>query len=224
MIFRMPLIMTLFAVLAGCSSNVVQQDQFSGFLSDYSQLKEVKTASEGAALRWVNPKLKHKSYNALILEKTALYPEPKADEQVTEEFLNQFTQLIDEKLAASTQPGFKLVDKPGENVLIVRPAVTGVSHSREGMKPIEILPVALVIGVGKAVAGTRDHDVEVFLEAEMVDSLTGEVMVQVIRKAEGEQLENDTEQMSMKHLNAIIENWGNDAQAVFASIALENSK
>lgn len=224
MIFRMPLIMTLLTALAGCSSHVVQQEQFSGFLSDYSQLTEVETASEGAALRWVNPKLKNKSYDSLILEKTVLYPKPQSDQQVTKEFLNKFTQRIDKHLAASTQPGFKLVNKPGKNVLIVRPAVTGVSHSREGMKPIEVLPVALVIGVGKVVAGTRDHDVEVFLEAEMVDSLTGEVMVQVIRKAEGEQLENDTEKLSMKHLQSIIDNWGKDAQAVFASIALENSK
>lgn len=37
-------------LLAGCTSHVTQSEKFSGFLGDYSNLKETKTASGTPAL------------------------------------------------------------------------------------------------------------------------------------------------------------------------------
>ncbi|MBP5090194.1 DUF3313 family protein, partial [Pseudomonas chlororaphis] len=43
--------------LVGCSSNITQPDEYSGFLGDYSQLKEAKSPSGVEVMRWVDPKL-----------------------------------------------------------------------------------------------------------------------------------------------------------------------
>ena len=43
--------------LTGCSSKVTQPDEYSGFLGDYSRLKEEKSPSGAEVMRWVDPKL-----------------------------------------------------------------------------------------------------------------------------------------------------------------------
>lgn len=43
--------------LAGCASKVVPPNEYSGFLSNYSQLKEAKSPSGAEVMRWVDPQL-----------------------------------------------------------------------------------------------------------------------------------------------------------------------
>ena len=43
--------------VVGCSSKVTQPDEYSGFLSDYSHLKEAKSPSGAEVMRWVDPDL-----------------------------------------------------------------------------------------------------------------------------------------------------------------------
>ncbi|MFL9962269.1 DUF3313 family protein [Paraburkholderia sediminicola] len=48
----------------------------SGFLRDYSRLRETKD-SEGRTIRaWVSPKLTPANYNAIFLDPIIFYPEP----------------------------------------------------------------------------------------------------------------------------------------------------
>jgi hypothetical protein len=41
--------------LTGCASKLAQPNQYSGFLKDYSNLKETTTASGKPELRWIDP-------------------------------------------------------------------------------------------------------------------------------------------------------------------------
>ena len=41
-------------LLAGCASKTTQPSQYSGFLSDYSQLQPATSASGAPVLRWVS--------------------------------------------------------------------------------------------------------------------------------------------------------------------------
>jgi len=210
-------IMTVITV--GCASNYVTEDQYSGYLSDYSKLKEVDTASGGETLRWVSDKVAAQGFHSVILDKTILYPKPQPTPQVSDMLLSQFSWTVDKALASSASGSFKVVTEPGEGVLRIKPAITGVVHSMEGMQPLEILPVAMVIGLGKAALGTRDRDVSVFLEVAVLDSQTGELLATAVRKGEGAQLENDEEQLSIVHLEEMVANWQEDATEVFKGLA-----
>ena len=214
------LLVVIFSVLSvGCASNLVTHDQYSGYLSDYSSLKAVETPSGGVTLRWISEKIAEKGYHSVILDKSVLYPEPKSSAQVSETVLQQLSWTLDKAMNDAAKGTFKIVKNPGEGVLRIRPAITGVEHNMEGMKPIEILPVALVLGIGKAVAGTRDRDVDVFLEVEVTDSQTGELLAAAVRKGEGAQLENDTEQLTMVHLNDMVKRWEKDANEIFKNLS-----
>jgi len=205
--------------LVGCASNYVSKDQYSGYLNDYSKLEQVDTASGGETLRWISEKISSQNYHSIIVDKTVLYPEPQASEQVTDTLLRQFSWTVSKMIKNAAEGSFKLVTEPGEGVLHIKPAITGVAHNMEGMKPIEILPVAMVLGLGKAALGTRDRDVSVFLEVAVTDSQTGELLATAVRKGEGEQLENDTEKLSMVHLEEMIANWKVDTNSIFKQLA-----
>lgn len=43
--------------LSGCASKYVESDQYSGFLKDYSSLKEETSPSGAAVMRWIDPKV-----------------------------------------------------------------------------------------------------------------------------------------------------------------------
>jgi len=213
------LVVVLTILTVACASNYVSKEQYSGYLGDYSKLVKVDTASGGETLRWVSDKISAKAYHSIILDKTILYPEPKATEQVSDTLLRQLSWSVDKAIMNATQGSFKVVEQPGDGVLHIKPAITGVAHSMEGMRPIEILPIALVLGIGKVATGTRDQDVDVFLEVAVTDSQTNELLATAVRKGEGAQLENDEEQLSMVHLADMIANWEQDAKAIFSSLA-----
>ena len=51
--------------MVGCASKVTQPDEYSGFLSDYSRLKEARSPSGAEVMRWVDPQLDLSRYNAV---------------------------------------------------------------------------------------------------------------------------------------------------------------
>jgi hypothetical protein len=206
-------------LMAGCASKTLAPEEYSGYLSDYSKLVKVDTASGGETLRWVSDKIAAQSYHSVILDKTILYPKPQPTAQVSDTLLRQFTWTVDKALASSVSGSYKIVTKPGEGVLRIKPAITGVVHSMEGIQPLEILPTAMVIGLGKAALGTRDRDVSVFLEVAVMDSQTDELLATVVRNDEGTQLENDEEQLTIVHLEEMIESWKADATDVFSGLS-----
>jgi hypothetical protein len=206
-------------LMAGCASKTLAPEEYSGYLSDYSKLVKVDTASGGETLRWVSDKIAAQSYHSVILDKTILYPKPQPTAQVSDTLLRQFTWTVDKALASSVSGSYKIVTKPGEGVLRIKPAITGVVHSMEGIQPLEILPTAMVIGLGKAALGTRDRDVSVFLEVAVMDSQTDELLATVVRNDEGTQLENDEEQLTIVHLEEMIARWKADATDVFSGLS-----
>jgi hypothetical protein len=204
----------LFTQLLGCASKTVDPENYSGFLSDYSKLQLVETESGAEVLRWISEDVTPENYKVLI-EKTIHYPQPEPTELVSQEMLTQLTSLIDIKLDAAVRKSYQVVTEPGVGVMRIKPAITGVAESMEGISTLEVLPVGLVIGVTKAALGTRDRDVAIYFELQAEDSLSGEVLGGAVRKGQGEQLENDKTQLTIEHLDDMITVWGKDASAVF---------
>ena len=56
MLFKVAALAGLLAS-TGCASKLAQPEQYSGFLKDYSKLKETTSASGKPELRWVSPGL-----------------------------------------------------------------------------------------------------------------------------------------------------------------------
>ena len=180
-------VIVLALMLGACAtqSHVVED---SGFLRDYSNLRETKDAQGNTIRAWVSPKLTPANYDAILLDPLVFYPEPRPTEQVSAETLQQILAYSNDVFKRSLSQRFRVVDRPGPRVLRIRSAVTGVAAEDEGLKPYQYVPIALVATMAsRATSGTPQR---AFMEGEVEasDSVTGELLGLWVRLATGERL------------------------------------
>ncbi|AXK52138.1 MULTISPECIES: DUF3313 domain-containing protein [Pseudomonas] len=201
--------------MVGCSSNVTQPDEYSGFLQDYSRLKEAKSPSGVEVMRWIDPKLDVGRYRAIYIEPTQFYPQPQATAKIPQSTLDGINQYYDQALRREAARSLPLAQGPGPGVLVVRAAITAVSSKTEGLKPYEIIPVALVAAAVSTASGIRDQQTTLGTEAVFLDGSSGKVIAQVVRKGTGKPLENDTQVMKADDVKNVIDGWAADFHQSF---------
>jgi len=155
--------LALVVTLGGCKMGAYE----TGFLSEYKNL-----AKEGNALRYVNDN-QIKSYNKFIVDpvkfvshKGAKPTDPKSAEVVT----SAFHKDIVTKLEAAN---YTVVHTPGPGVARIRVALTDLDKSNP---VLNIIPQTHLMGMG--IGG-------VSMEAEMVDSQSGEQIAAVVEGERG---------------------------------------
>ena len=197
-------------LLAGCSSNLSKPEDYSGFLKDYSRLKEAKSPSGAPVMRWVDPQLDSKAYTSVYIEPSQLYPKPAPTQQIPAGTLKGITDYYDQALKRELGKSLPLAQGPGPGVIVVRPASTGVSSKTEGLKPYEVIPVALVAAAVSTASGIRDQETDIATEAVFLDGGNQKVLAQVVRKGTGKPLENTSQQMKPDDVKAVIDGWASD--------------
>lgn len=199
-------------LLAGCTNHVTQSDKFSGFLGDYSNLKETKTASGTPVLRWIDPSFKASNYSYLMFEPIKFYPEPQPTAQISKETLQGVLDYANTRLKPAMGERLQLTDHAGPRTLIFKGAITGVNTSAEGLQFYEVIPVALVIAGAETASGHRTRDTEVFFEGELIDASTGKPVFKVVRKGFGKQVSNDKQKVTTNDLKSVVDGLANDTK------------
>lgn len=208
-LFGLPLL-AAFLSTAACTSTLVEPEQYSGFLQDYSRLSEQQSPSGVKVARWIDPDLQIARYNQLFLEPSQFYPQPQPSARLSQETLQGITNYFDTALRRELSKVMPLSDSPTAGTLVLRPAITAVSASTEGLKPYEVIPIALVVAAASTAAGTRDQQVEIAAEAAVIDAQNSRVVAQVVRKGSGLDLENDEQVISLDNVKPVIDVWAND--------------
>ncbi len=197
-------------LLAGCASNLSKPEDYSGFLKDYSRLKEAKSPSGAPVMRWIDPQLDSKAYTSVYIEPTQLYPKPAPTAQIPATTLKGITDYYDQALKRELGKSLPLASKPGPGVIVVRAAITAVSSDVEGLKPYEVIPIALVVAAASTAAGSRDRQAEIATEAVFLDGGNQKVVAQVVRKGTGKELENDKTVLRPDDVRPVIDGWAID--------------
>jgi hypothetical protein len=203
------------ALLTGCMSTKPDQSNYSGWMTDYSDLTEFKTATGGTSMRWISPSLKKGQYNAVMIDPIAYYPAPPADSQVPQKTINALPTYLMQQLRNNLGSEIQIVQKPGPGVLRLRSAITGVDTPTEGLKVYEVIPVALIFAGVSTATGHRDHNTLVYMEMQLIDSQSGDLLAKGVRKGIGENIANDKAEMTLDDAKPVLNNWAKDA-AVFA--------
>ncbi|SAM31438.1 DUF3313 domain-containing protein [Pseudomonas sp. 1 R 17] len=204
--------------MAGCASKVTQPDEYSGFLSDYSQLKEAKSPSGGEVMRWVDPQLDLSRYTAVYIEPTQFYPKPQATTKIPDSTLNGINTYFNQALKRELGKSLPLANGPGPGVMVVRAAITAVSSKTEGLKPYEFVPVALVAAAVSTGTGIRDQETTLGTEAQFLDGASGKVLAQVVRKGTGKPLSNDSQVMRADDVKGVIDGWASDLHQSYVKL------
>ena len=204
--------------VVGCSSKVVEPDQYSGFLKDYSQLKEAKSPSGAEVMRWIDPKLDVSKFTSVYIEPTQLYPQPQPTVKIPQATLNGITGYYDQALKRELGKSLPLAAGPGPGVMVLRAAITAVSSKTEGLKPYEVIPIALVAAAVSTASGIRDQETTLATEAVFLDGSNNSVVAQVVRKGTGKPLSNDSQVMKADDVKSVIDGWASDLHQSYLKI------
>ncbi len=164
------------AFLGACAAETAKEEEFGGFLSDYSRLTEQEASDGTRILAWVNPKMSAADYDAIIIEPVVLSPNSVVSEQVAPERLEQIFDALEDKLETALRDVIGVTDKRGPGVMRYRLAISGVDAVKRDPRWFEYAPITFAASQVAAAAGARDDVVELFVEAELTDSVTGNVI------------------------------------------------
>ena len=207
--------------VVGCSSKTVEPDQYSGFLKDYSQLKETKSPSGAEVMRWMDPKLNINKFTSVYIEPSQLYPKPQATAKIPQQTLNGITSYYDQALKRELSKSLPLATGPGPGVIVIRPAITAVSSKTEGLHVYEVIPIALVAAAVSTATGIRDQETTLATEAVFLDGSSNKVVAQVVRKGTGQPLENSSQVMKATDVKAVIDGWASDMHQTYLKLKSE---
>jgi len=204
--------------LSGCSSKEVSPDEYSGFLKDYTVLKETESPSGAPVLRWIQPGVDASHFTSVYIEPSQFYPPPQPTEKLPATTLRGITQSYDQALRTAFATELPLADGPGANVLVVRAAITAVSASNKGLRPYEVIPIALVAAGVSAATGIRDQDTSVSTEAAFLDASNGEVVAEVVRKGAGYDLDGSAQVLQAADFRGVLDGWAADMVKSFQQL------
>lgn len=193
-------------LLGGCTSKTVNQEQYSGFLPSYDGLRPVETPGGQKALRWVDPSFNIANYDKLIYQPIRFYPAPQTTDRIGQQTYNELLKYANSRLTGALSSRLQLVGfSSGPRTLEFRGAITGVSANNEGLKPYEVIPIALVVAGAMAATGERDQNTELYFEGELIDTSTGEPVLRVVRKGFGKMLKNDRQAIEFADLKPVVD-------------------
>lgn len=196
-------------LLQACTAGKSPQNQFSGYLQDYSQVETTKDTNGEPVLRFVSPRLNKENYQKIIIEPVQYFPTPTPNKNVSAQTLENIKAYIDESFKETVQKKVDVVDTPGPGVARMRIALTAVDAQADNLKPYQFVPVALVLTAGHAAVQGRPERATLYLEAETTDSVSGERLAIAVREGSGERLPkmSDDRIVTLESVKPVLDSW-----------------
>ena len=169
----------LFCLLI-CSMALPAVAAESGFLDDYGVL--VADPDRAGARRYVAPDAKLAKYTKIMIAPIEFMYDPESrHKNVSPDEMKLITDALYGALVAALEPAYPVVDKPGEDVLAVRIAITNVRMENK-KRPFLIgyTPIGFATTTLANVAGLRVTLKGAGIEAELLDSVSGAVVGSVV--------------------------------------------
>ena len=212
-------VVTLAVILGtGLVANATAQQEDSGFLKDYSQLKSEKDPLGVERRIWISPKLTRANYQKVLMQPVSFYPAPQPSGKVSKEALNEIRDYIDGATRKALASVVSLSDAPGAGVLRLRMAITAAAVGEGAkLKAYQYVPVALAATAAKEASGSGStRNVQLFVESEITDSVSGEPLLLVVREAQGVQLKSN-EKLTLQKAKPQIDKWAEAVQQTLAA-------
>jgi len=174
----------LLALATSCSKTpepsfkrISADQQFSGFLKEYSELKP-NARMDSDALTYINTDAQKnlRGYLAIVVDPIEVYVATNADAaKISEASRVAITNYFHHALTNAVSDAYPVVEAPGPLVLRLRTALVGIDVGgavNAGDLPADSKPLANALNIGK-----------VAVEMELVDSVTGERVAALVDKA-----------------------------------------
>ncbi len=179
-------------LLSGCASNKNLTSQQSGFLDDYSSLKQ--SPYDPTTRLYIAQDVDFSSYDNVMVEPVNIIAnneQIKANKGLLKEMSGYLTQKV--RRSIRKNPNFKLVTKPQAKTVKIAFALTAVTVDYSDREVYQYIPVALVITEAARASGASKKDARVVVELRVTDANTGQVLGRALSSQEGEQVAIDKE-------------------------------
>ena len=188
--------------------------ELSGFLDDYTNFKIINPKTKAQV--WIKPPHQDFSllskYDSVLLSPIEMWMDSDTYRGIDPNELKLITDYFFVRLGKNLRPDYKVVYKPGPNVMHMRIAITGVKKNKPNYAEVyNLIPVKLVWEVGNSayrkVAGKQIDIYEASLELEIRDSETGERLVAAIDKHQSSKYVSEKGEDSWLPIQEIIDFW-----------------
>ncbi len=181
------LLIILVLLLQGCAATQQRRDVVkTGFLGDYSMLKEGKGKHE-ALLRYHNPEANWRSYDKVLLDSVTVWKNPETQD-VSPTDLKILTDYLYTHLHAELSHDYKMVNEPGPGVMRAEFAITEAEASYPTADVVtSIIPQTRILtgAKGLVVGGKPGFVGTAGMEAKITDSQTGKILLEAVDRRGG---------------------------------------
>jgi len=205
--------LVLVLVATGCAATQEAKSvEKSGFLGDYSLLKEGKRSamSQGAENQalWVykNPAADWRKYKKIILDPVTIWTSGKDSQlkDVSVEDRQRLSALLWSKVDESLRKDYEMTSQSGPDVLRIQLAITEAGEANAFMDTVtSIIPqTRLLSGMKSLATGVSAFTGSASVELKTTDSSTGTILVEAVDRRGG-----------TKSLSGVTNSWNDVEQA-----------
>jgi hypothetical protein len=180
------LLAVVFLSVGACATYQAGSTKTSGFLGDYSQLKEGKDGQ--ALLVYIDPKADFKSYSRVLMDPVKLYAsQANSMSNVSKEDRQKLVNYADAAIREKLAKDYAFVQTPGPGVMRLRIALTEAEDANVTMDTIStVLPVGLAVSGLQALAtGSCSFVGSAGVEAELLDSQSDKRLMAAVDRRVG---------------------------------------
>src|SRR5574342_712601 len=208
------IMVSLLLVATGCASTQEAKSvEKSGFLGDYSMLKEGERSAfaqgaENTAL-WVykNPKVDWRKYKKIWLEPVTIWMSQKDSQlkEVSVEDRQRLAALLWSKVDEQLRKDYEMTSQPGPDVLRIQGAITEAGSSNAVLDTVtSVIPqTRLLSGMKSLATGVSAFTGSASAEMRMTDSATGTILGEGVDRRGG-----------TKSLRGVTNSW-NDVEEAY---------
>ncbi len=182
--------------IGGCASTQEAKSvEKSGFLGDYSLLKEGKRSSFGqgaeneALLVYRNPAADWRKYKKIQLDPVTIWMSQKDSQlkEVSAEDRQRLAALLWAKLDEQLRKDYQMTSQPGPDVMRIQAAITEAGESSAVMDTItSIIPQTRLLSGGKSLAtGVSLFTGSASVEGKITDTETGTILAESVDRRGG---------------------------------------
>ncbi|MEQ1485521.1 DUF3313 domain-containing protein [Methyloglobulus sp.] len=172
-------VVAIFLVVTGCARTYQARNvETTDFLGDYSMLKEGN--EDEALLSYWKKGVNWARYKKIILEPVVIKKIPDSElNEMTHADNYRLKELLDYRMQEALKQGFRLVNKPGADTLLVQFAITDVETSTVLLDMFSsVYPSARTLSALKhLVTGTESFVGKASIEGKIIDSTTGDLLM-----------------------------------------------
>lgn len=154
----------------------------SQFINNMPQLSQ--DPDRAGAMTWQKPGLDRSAYTKMMIEPITIFISPDSEYKGLD--ANTVTALAEgfqETLTRTLEPEIPVLNEAGPGVVYVRVALTNVKLAKKKRGLLSYTPIGLVVTAATSLAGSDISLKDAVLEAEILDSVTGERLGVTVDKA-----------------------------------------